>query len=113
MTQSKDFDEWGLVEVMGHSRFAGRIMEQTIGGASFIRVDVPKVGDNQSFSKIFGATSIYAITPTTEEVARRLALNIGNVPINRYELKLDQGMMSQRTLVCESDEDEDEDDWHR
>ncbi len=38
-----DFDTWAVVEVMGHNTYAGRVTEQAIGGASFIRVDVPEI----------------------------------------------------------------------
>ena len=88
MTQSQDFDEWAVLEIMGHNRFAGRVMEQSIGGSSFVRIDVPAVGDRQPFTKIFGAGSIYCITPVTEDVARRIALNLTPEPVNRFELKL-------------------------
>lgn len=40
-TQTK-FDHWCIVESFGHERIAGRVTEQTIGGCSFIRVDVPR-----------------------------------------------------------------------
>ena len=80
MSEVEDaFDTWAVVEVMGHQRYAGRVTEQVIGGAAFIRVDVPDVppvnglGARQGYTKILGAGSIFAITPCTEEVARRAA----------------------------------------
>ena len=33
------FDSWAIVEIFGHQTFAGRVTEQAIGGASFVRVD--------------------------------------------------------------------------
>lgn len=73
MEETKTFDQWGILEVMGHQRFAGRITEQTIAGAAFIRVDVPEVDGKPAFTKIIGAGAIFAITPTTEEAARTAA----------------------------------------
>lgn len=67
---SEQFETWGVVEVMGHARFAGFISEQVIGGASFVRVDVP---GNPEFSKMLGASAIYSITPTSEAFARGMA----------------------------------------
>jgi hypothetical protein len=83
MEQTEKFDSWGIAEVMGHKKFAGRITEQTIAGAALVRVDVPSVttrrGDTvPEYSKLFGVASIYCITPTSEEVARTLATAFAN-----------------------------------
>lgn len=83
--ENKAFESWGLCEVMGHVRYAGRITEQTIGGASFIRVDVPQVGDTPALTKILGSGSIYCITPTTEETAKALAAQICTDPPRVYD----------------------------
>jgi len=66
------FECWAVVEVMGHRMFSGYVTEQTIGGASFIRVDVPANEDRDlpPFTKILAASSIYAISPCTEETAK-------------------------------------------
>ena len=34
---------WAIVEIFGHTRIAGRISEQSFGGAALVRVDVPPV----------------------------------------------------------------------
>lgn len=79
------FDQWGIVEVMGHKRFAGHITEQVIAGAALVRVDVPSVvvvapsypdRTIPEYSKLIGVGSIYMITPTSEEVARKAAAQI-------------------------------------
>lgn len=79
---SEKFDIWGIVEVMGHRKFAGRVTEQTIAGSALVRIDVPTVTLQEfngvervigAFSKLVGVGSIYCITPTTEEVARKCA----------------------------------------
>lgn len=78
MEQAEKFDTWGIVEVMGHKRFAGRITEQQLAGAALVRVDVPAVstsngGEYNAFTKLIGVGSIYCITPTTEELAVKAA----------------------------------------
>jgi hypothetical protein len=72
------FDQWGIVEVMGHKQFAGHITEQVIAGSALVRVDVPAVTSGggteyNAFTKLIGVGSIYCITPTTEEIARKAA----------------------------------------
>lgn len=78
------FDAWAIVEIMGHQTFAGRVTEQTIGGASFVRVDVPASDGKPAFTKIFGAGSIYCITPVTEEIAKRAVAQHQPRAINIY-----------------------------
>ena len=73
------FDSWAVVEVFGHSRFAGRVTEQAIGGCAFVRIDVPELladGHYEArpgFTKLFTQGAIFSITPCTEETARRAA----------------------------------------
>lgn len=78
MEQPQAFDQWGIVEVMGHKKFSGHITEQQIAGAALVRVDVPEVVNARgetvpAYSKLVGVASVYCITPTTEEVARKAA----------------------------------------
>lgn len=84
--ENKAFDQWAILEIMGHQTYAGRVSEQTIGGASFVRIDVPAVDKLQPFSKLFGASSIYCITPVTEEVAIARAKTLGQQPLSVYDL---------------------------
>lgn len=35
------FEGWVILELMGHRRLAGYLSERQIGGASFLRIDVP------------------------------------------------------------------------
>jgi len=87
------FDSWAIVEVMGHSRYAGRVTEQTIGGVSFVRVDVPDVVDVcgvvtlPAFTKLLGGASIFAITPVSEVTARTEAAMIQAQPMNLWDIR--------------------------
>ncbi len=88
MKQSEPtFDQWAIIELFGHSRIAGRVTEQTIGGCSFVRVDVPAVEGEQPFTKLYGQGAIYAITFTDEAAATLAARAIQPRPINTWELK--------------------------
>lgn len=86
MESSEKFECWGLVEVMGHSRYAGKISEQSIGGCNFVRVDIPAFEDRPEFTKLLGQSSIFAITPTTEQIARGMAQQFHSTPISVYDL---------------------------
>ena len=89
MAESKTFESWCIVEVMGHRQFSGYVTEQAIGGASFVRVDVPAVevhGEQlPAFTKLLGAGSIYAISPCTEETARAFAAQSRQRSFSIYE----------------------------
>lgn len=78
MTEPEKFDCWAIVEVMGHSKYAGRVTEQAIGGCAFVRVDVPAHEDHPEFTKLLGQSSIFAITPVTEDIARGMAKQLRN-----------------------------------
>jgi len=79
-------DTWGLLELMGHQRIAGKLSEENFGG-TFIRVDVPEVNDTPAYTKLFGQSAIYAVTFTSEEVARKLAERLRIVPVQPYEIE--------------------------
>jgi hypothetical protein len=79
------FESWGLVELFGHQRVIGRITEQSVGGANFVRVDVLQK-DGAFYTRLFGQGAIYAINITSEEVARALVLRLDQKPVFAYEL---------------------------
>lgn len=86
-------DGWAILELMGHRRLAGHLSEVQIGGASFIRIDVPAdlPGDDPA-SVPFGATQIYSpaaiycVTPCDEDTARKVATLNRPAPVHRWEL---------------------------
>lgn len=84
------FEQWAIVEVMGHQRYAGYVTEQAIGGTSFVRVDVPRTGDmldQQEFTTYLGAAAIFRMTPVSEEIARRVAATVRAAPVHVWELE--------------------------
>ncbi len=90
-------ETWAIVEIMGHQRFAGFVQTVPMGGAAMIRIDVPEIPDDEekyqeyesagpdgrqmlvtktrprkgspAFTKFFGVSSIFALTPCSQEVA--------------------------------------------
>jgi hypothetical protein len=126
---------WAVVEVMGHKVFPGRVSDQTLGSASFVRVDVPAVEPRQvkdkqrvwdenaskytyvdfmrevegapAYTKIIGSGSIYCITPCTEEVARQVAEQRRERPVDIIDIARPSAM---RALAASHDEDDEDDD---
>ena len=86
------FESWGILEIMGHSRFAGFISSQAIGGVNMVRIDVPEIpGDRfadprPAFTKFFTQAAIFSLTPTTEESARTAARSFRSRPMDIFEL---------------------------
>lgn len=109
-TASEKFDCWALVEVMGHSRYAGRVTEQAVGGCNFVRVDVPAFEGHPAFTKLLGQSSIFAITPVTEQVARGMAQQFRNSPVSVYDLpeSFRQKQLPMHVGTDEYDEDADD-----
>jgi hypothetical protein len=87
MDQKDTFEEWAIVELFGHSRIAGKITEQTIGGCSFIRIDVPEINGKQPFTKLYSQGAIYGITFVDELTAKLYAKQLQVEPINVWQLE--------------------------
>jgi hypothetical protein len=62
------FDGWAIVELMGHRQRAGQVSEVEICGAKMLRIDIP--AEPEPITEFYGGAAIYAIRPTSEEVAR-------------------------------------------
>lgn len=84
------FKTWAVIELFGHSQIVGEVSEQSIGGCSFIRVDVPELNDQVAYTKFYGNGAIYAMTPVSEEIARHALECITPKPINQYYLPVPQ-----------------------
>lgn len=86
-SEKSTFDEWALVELFGHARIVGRVTEATIAGGAFIRVDVPNDdGSEVVFTRFFGPSAIYSMSPIGKELALQLAKRQSAEPVKRYEL---------------------------
>jgi len=79
-----EFEQWAIVELFGHNRIAGMVTEQTIGGCSFVRIDVPPIENRSGFTKLYGQGAIYAITFTDEETATAAAKSFAPRPIDAW-----------------------------
>lgn len=79
------FEEWAILELMGHRRLAGKVTDAVIGGGAFLRIDIP-AKDGKQTTQYYSPGAVYCITPTTEEVARMVADQSQPEPVYRWEL---------------------------
>lgn len=88
MSNENQFKLWAVIELFGHNKVAGFVTEQQIGGASFIRVDIPATATVAAYTKYYHPNAVYAITPVSEETATRAAHHIDQAPVRTWELRL-------------------------
>lgn len=87
MEQEKEsFEGWAILELMGHRRLAGYLREQSVAGAAMVRIDVPGQGEHVEATQFYAPSAVYCITPTTEDMARRVAAMSMPAPVQRWEL---------------------------
>ena len=82
---SSELKSWALVELFGHQRIVGFLSQQTFGTGVLFRVDVPdllKEGKvvRVGFTRYFGLSAIYSITPVSIDVVRTLLPSIDGTP---------------------------------
>lgn len=86
---------FAIVELFGHQKMAGKITEQSIGPATFVRVDVPETDGQPSFTRLLNPSAIYAINPVTEEVMKHMAGNFQQQPIQSWDIhKMNQKILA-------------------
>jgi hypothetical protein len=81
---------WCIVEIMGHRKFGAKVQEAALFGVVLLRAEIPvQVEDGQPeqwMTQLYGGSSIFCLTPATEEVARAVAYRFTQPPVSRYEL---------------------------
>lgn len=108
------FDEWAIVEMLGHRRLAGRVREVQLAGAGFLRLDVPATDGHAEQTQYIAPGSVYALHPTTETVAMAVAARCRPEPVHRWELPAAPAPAPEYDLGdpefdAEDDDDEDDD----
>ncbi|HOW47346.1 MAG TPA: hypothetical protein PLB26_06795 [Rubrivivax sp.] len=113
--------QWAVIEIFGRQRIAGAVSEQTFGGATFVRVDVPEIvyegteyeqGEPRKVQRrvpahscSYGPGAIYSIKWCDEATALLVAHQIMDVPLGRFELRaaLEAMPLGDRRLLLEGD----------
>lgn len=84
------FEGWAVLELLGHRRLAGYVREATIAGAAFLRIDVVTREEGDEATQYVSPSSVYALTPCTEEVARAVAERTWETPARQLALPAPQ-----------------------
>lgn len=79
------YEGWTILELLGHRRLAGYVREETRFGTGLIRIDIPDAAGGAT-TQYYSPSALYAMTPTTEELARAFATRHQPTPIQRWEL---------------------------
>lgn len=79
------FDEWAIVDLFGHQRFAGRVRKASFP-PDFLRLDVPATPGFDAITKLINPKAVYELVPTTEEIATQVAAGCRPEPVRRWEL---------------------------
>lgn len=84
-TPAGELKSWALVELFGHQRIVGFLSQQTFGTGVLFRVDVPDLTKDKKtirkgFTRYFGLSAIYSITPVDEATVRELLPMIDGTP---------------------------------
>jgi hypothetical protein len=89
--EPSEIKAWALVELFGHQRIVGYLSQQTFGTGVLFRVDVPdllKDGEKvrDGFTRYFGISAIYSITPVDEATVRMMLPGIDGTPARPMSL---------------------------
>ena len=85
-TTKETFEGHCILELMGHRKLGGYVKEQEIAGHGFLRIDIPGPDGAAIATQFYSPSAVYAITPTTEEMARAVATRYQPEPVQRWEL---------------------------
>ena len=104
----RDFG-WCLIELMGHRQRIGRAKEEEIAGGLMLRIDIPVDGDSTAaaeeyVTEYYGTSSIYALRPVSEQVARDHYARADPRPARPADYR-------PSTQIAHHDEDDLEDDY--
>lgn len=82
------FEGWAIVELMGHRRLAGHVTEEDHFGTAMLRLDIyDGDGPQPRLTQLYGGGSVYCVTPTTEDIARKVGARSVPQPVSPYELE--------------------------
>ncbi len=103
---AESFDQWAIVELFGHQRFAGRVTEARFP-AGHIQLDIPATEGHSPVTQIINPSALYRMTPTTESIACAVAAQCRPAPVQRWELEATPSVPDYNDGYDEDDDDDD------
>lgn len=91
------FAEWCIVELFGHQKFAGHLT-QADWPPGFGRLEIPATDGHGPATQLINPASIYRLTPTTEDIALRVAASCRPKPVSRWELEPTRPAIPEATM---------------
>lgn len=103
---SAAYEGWARLELMGHRIRVGRVSEAEMYGGKLIRIDIPVgaevAGEGAEFvTEYYGCSSVYALAPISEQIARSWAQRNGDF---RPARPLDYRLEDRRPTVDDEDQ---------
>lgn len=77
-------ETWAYVEIMGHTKVAGRVSERKVGINVMLQVDIPNGEEGFSHSVVYSPSAIFSIQPTTEDWCRKFVKARIDYPVLPY-----------------------------
>lgn len=113
MSDKQGFEGWAILELMGHRKLGGYVKQVEMFGGAMCRLDVPETANTKPATQFYSGAAIYCVTPTTEDVAVRMAAGYQPAPVSQWELRAPRQPSPTRRVrdddESEDDEDRDED----
>jgi len=101
------YEGWAMLELMGHRQRVGRVSEAEMYGGKLLRIDIPT--DGGDVTEYYGCTSVYALRPLAEEVARDAAKRHSDPrPVRPVDYRLEKPREADRRAVDDVDDQDDD-----
>ncbi|MVT11350.1 hypothetical protein [Chitinophaga tropicalis] len=121
MNTTEKFEQWCIIELMGHQKIAGKCTEQNIAGANMLRVDVPEIklvdacSGNPGgrylpgFTRFYASSAVYCIHPVDEGTATAMAGRLQQQPITIWDIQEILKTQPKQLVQAHGEEDDDDD----
>lgn len=101
-----NFDQWAVLELMGHRKLAGRVRDVQHFGVRMCRIDIPS---EPPVTQYYGGSAIFGVHPTTEEVCTAFARRSAPTdPVHAWELRPESRLPQEGWRGATADELEDD-----
>jgi hypothetical protein len=104
------FTGWAILEVFGHRKLGGFVTSTPPEMPGLYRVDVFTDGPDPVATQYYNPSALFALTPTTEDMARRMGRASEIRPVATWELPAPEPKPD-RVVLDQADDGMDDDCW--